>query len=99
MRLIDAPRADLFDRLKDGDPLTIEGGTVISEMARRSSSGHVLGAEELAAQLDRQREEIDDALADFAENTVDPHAPGGRPAGRRHRLPAQPAPCSATVTS
>ena len=30
----------------------------------------MLGAEELAAQLDRQREEIYDALADFAENTV-----------------------------
>jgi uncharacterized membrane-anchored protein len=67
--LIDAPGAELFDRIKDGDPLTIEGGTVIRE-GREVLSGHVLGAEELAAQLDRQREEIYDALADFAENTV-----------------------------
>ena len=67
--LIDAPGADLFDRIKDGDPLTIDGGRVVRE-GKEVLRGHVLGAEELAAQLDRQREEIYDALADFAENTV-----------------------------
>ena len=29
VRLIDAPGADLFDRIKNGDPLTIEDGTVM----------------------------------------------------------------------
>ena len=69
VRVIDAPAADLFDQISDGDPLTIEGGTVLRG-GREILSGHVLEAGELAAQLDQQREEIYDALADFAENTV-----------------------------
>ena len=68
VRLIDAP-ADLFDRLKDGDPLGIEGGT-ISSGGEQVASGRVLEADELAQQLERQREEIDEALAEFAENTI-----------------------------
>jgi uncharacterized membrane-anchored protein len=69
VRLIDAPGTDLFDRIKDGDPITIEGGTVIRG-GEEILHGRVLGVEELAAQLDRQREEIDEALAAFAENTM-----------------------------
>jgi uncharacterized membrane-anchored protein len=69
VRLIDAPGTDLFDRIRNGDPITIEGGTVIRG-GKEILSGRVLGVEELAAQLDRQREEIDEALAAFAENTM-----------------------------
>jgi uncharacterized membrane-anchored protein len=68
VRLIDTP-ADLFDRLKDGDPLSIDGGT-ISSGGEEIATGRVLEVKELAEQLDRQREEIDQALADFAENTI-----------------------------
>jgi uncharacterized membrane-anchored protein len=69
VRLVDLPGSDLFERLKDGDPLTIDGGVLISG-GEQIASGTVLEADELAEQLDRQREEIDRALADFAENTV-----------------------------
>ena len=68
VRLIDTP-VDLFDRLKDGDPLSIDGGT-ISSGGDEIAGGRVLEADALAEQLDRQREEIDQALADFAENTI-----------------------------
>ena len=67
--LIDAPGAPLFDRIRDGDPLRIEGGRVTSA-GEEIASGRVLDAEELAEQLDRQRQEIDASLAAFAENTI-----------------------------
>jgi uncharacterized membrane-anchored protein len=67
--VIDAPRSALFEVLKDGDPLTIEGGTILSG-GEEILTGRVLDAGELAEQLERQRREIDAALADFAENTV-----------------------------
>jgi len=69
IRLIDAPRAPLFDRLSDGDAVTIEAGTV-SRDGEPVVSGTVLEADELARRLDHQRAEIDEALAAFAENTM-----------------------------
>jgi len=69
IRLVDAPGAGLFELLKDGDRLRIDGGTVLigdQEVLR----GRVLGATELELQLEEQRERIDEALAEFAENTV-----------------------------
>jgi uncharacterized membrane-anchored protein len=67
--VIDAPRSALFEVLRDGDPLTIEGRTILSG-GEEILTGRVLEAGELAEQLERQRSEIDAALADFAENTV-----------------------------
>jgi uncharacterized membrane-anchored protein len=67
--LVDAPGAGLFELLEDGDPVRIDGGTVLvggEEILR----GRVLGAPELERQLEEQRERIDEALAEFAENTV-----------------------------
>jgi uncharacterized membrane-anchored protein len=69
IRLIDAPRSDIFERLKDGDPLMIEGATV-SSGGEVIVEGRRLEADQLAELLRRQREEIDTALAAFAENTV-----------------------------
>jgi len=69
IKLIDAPGAGLFELLKDGDRVRIEDGTVKigdQEVLR----GRVLGAAELELQLEEQRERIDEALAEFAENTV-----------------------------
>jgi uncharacterized membrane-anchored protein len=69
IRLIDAPDAGLFERLHDGDRLRIAGGTVYrgeEEVLR----GHVLGVAELELQLQEHRQRIDEALGDFAENTV-----------------------------
>ncbi|HEX3241361.1 MAG TPA: putative cytokinetic ring protein SteA [Solirubrobacterales bacterium] len=69
VRLVDAPDAGLFELLKDGDRVVIDGGTVRignQEVLR----GRVLGAPELELQLQEQRLRIDEALAEFAENTV-----------------------------
>jgi len=67
--LVDAPGGDLFERLRDGDPVTIEGGTVRVQ-GQEVLSGRVLGAVELERRLDEQHERVDEALADFVENTV-----------------------------
>jgi uncharacterized membrane-anchored protein len=69
IRLVDAPGAGLFELLHDGDTLRIDGGTV-SVDGREVLRGLVLGVAELEAQLEEQRERIDEALAEFAENTV-----------------------------
>jgi uncharacterized membrane-anchored protein len=69
VRLIDAPDSGLFELLSDGDRLVIDGGTVKiadQEVLR----GRVLGEAELELQLQEQRQRIDEALAEFAENTV-----------------------------
>src|SRR5690242_2188520 len=69
IRLIDAPGAGLFERLKDGDRVRIVGDAVLrgtEEIAR----GRVLGVAELEREMQEHRERIDEALAEFAENTV-----------------------------
>jgi uncharacterized membrane-anchored protein len=69
IRLVDAPDAGLFELLKDGDELRIEGGA-ISVVGGEIAHGRLLEASELERQLEQQRERIDEALAEFAENTV-----------------------------
>jgi uncharacterized membrane-anchored protein len=69
IRLVDAPDAGLFELLKDGDELRIEGGA-ISVAGGEAAHGRLLEAPELERQLEQQRERIDEALAEFAENTV-----------------------------
>ena len=49
--------------------MRIEGG-VVRVGGREVARGHVLGAIELERRLDEQRARVDEALADFAENTV-----------------------------
>jgi uncharacterized membrane-anchored protein len=67
--LVDAPDGNLFELLKDGDRLTVDGGAV-RVAGREVLRGRVLGVEELERQLQDQRLRIDEALAEFAENTV-----------------------------
>jgi uncharacterized membrane-anchored protein len=67
--LIDVPGGDLFERLRDGDPVTVEGGAV-RVRGQEVLSGRMLGVVELERRLDEQRERVNEALADFAENTV-----------------------------
>jgi uncharacterized membrane-anchored protein len=69
IRLIDAPGAGLFQKLKDGDRVRILDNAVFrgdEEIAR----GRVLGVAELEREMQEHRERIDEALAEFAENTV-----------------------------
>jgi uncharacterized membrane-anchored protein len=67
--LIDAIDADPFELLNEGDELTVTAG-VVSVGGREVLRGHQLGVAELERRLDEQREQVDRALADFAENTV-----------------------------
>ncbi|MFL5873886.1 MAG: putative cytokinetic ring protein SteA [Solirubrobacterales bacterium] len=69
IRLIDAPGAGLFDRLKDGDRVRIEGGTILVG-SEEVVQGRVLGVAELEREMQEHRARIDEALAEFAENTV-----------------------------
>jgi uncharacterized membrane-anchored protein len=69
IRVVDAPEAGLFELLRDGDAVVLDGGTVkVGE--REVLSGHVLAEDELELQMQEQRQRIDEALAAFAENTV-----------------------------
>jgi uncharacterized membrane-anchored protein len=67
--LIDMPGADLFERLADGDEVTIAGNEVRAK-GEVIGEGRLLEADELARDLDAQRRRIDRALHDFTENTM-----------------------------
>ena len=69
VRLIDADGADPFELLDDGVQVTIAAGTV-SSGGRELLRGRVLGVADLESRLAEQRERVDEALAEFAENTV-----------------------------
>jgi uncharacterized membrane-anchored protein len=67
--LIDAPGEPLFDRIEDGELVTIRAAAVFRNgdcVAR----GRALGATELAASLAEQRGRVTEALESFAENTM-----------------------------
>src|SRR3954452_7735111 len=69
IRLIDAPDAELFERIKDGDRVRIDGEAIFvgaEEVAR----GRILRVPELEREMQEHRERIDEALGEFAENTV-----------------------------
>jgi uncharacterized membrane-anchored protein len=67
--LIDAEGDDPFELLGEGEELTISGGSVQAG-PRVALRGRRLDAAELERRFDRQRERVDEALAEFAENTV-----------------------------
>ncbi len=67
--LIDVEGVDPFELLGEGDRIAVAGGAVLAggeELLR----GRVLGLEDLERQRDEQLERVDEALAEFAENTV-----------------------------
>ena len=67
--LIDVQDPALFERLRDGDPLVLDGGSV-KIAGEVVAEGRLLEADELARELDEQRRRIDRALHDFTENTM-----------------------------
>ncbi len=69
VRLIDAPGADLFERVSEGDLLTIRGASVFSN-GTCITTGQVLDAADLAAALAEQRGRVTQALEEFADNTM-----------------------------
>ena len=67
--LIDVEDGDPFELLAEGDSLTIRGGAV-SVGERQVLRGRLLDAGELECRFEEQRARVDEALAEFAENTV-----------------------------
>jgi uncharacterized membrane-anchored protein len=69
VRLIDVEDADPFELLADGSRVTVAGG-VVSGGGNELLRGRELGVDELERQRTEQLERVDEALAEFAENTV-----------------------------
>jgi uncharacterized membrane-anchored protein len=67
--LIDAPGADLFARLQDGDPVVLRGGEVWRR-DERLAAGELMEPARVQAETDQRRREIGEALEAFAANTV-----------------------------
>jgi uncharacterized membrane-anchored protein len=67
--LIDVEGADPFELLDDGVRVTIASGAIAAG-GKEVMRGRVLDVEELEDRLAEQRERVDEALAEFAENTV-----------------------------
>jgi uncharacterized membrane-anchored protein len=67
--LIDAEEGDPFETIADGNRVTIAAGAVIGG-GRELLRGRPLGVEELERLRDEQLQRVDEALAEFAENTV-----------------------------
>jgi uncharacterized membrane-anchored protein len=71
IRLVDAPDAAVFDLLRDGEQLTIDGDGIVFAGDQEVLRGRVLSIPELESELAAQRARIDEVLAEFAENTVE----------------------------
>ncbi|HVM17124.1 MAG TPA: putative cytokinetic ring protein SteA [Gaiellaceae bacterium] len=69
VRLIEAPDANLFETVAEGDVLTVRGGSLFRN-GTCVASGRVLTEAELRAALEEQRARVTDALEGFAENTL-----------------------------
>jgi uncharacterized membrane-anchored protein len=69
VRLIDAPGADLFEKVSDGEPLTVRGAGLFRN-GTKIATGRELRADELSDALRDQRSRVTEALESFAENTM-----------------------------
>jgi uncharacterized membrane-anchored protein len=69
VRLIDAPGADLFDEISDGELLTVRGAGLYRN-GTCLVSGRALETEELSRALAEQQERVTEALESFADNTM-----------------------------
>jgi uncharacterized membrane-anchored protein len=68
--LIDVPAAPLFEELRDGQEIVVQGGEVRSN-GTVLATGRVIDLETASEQIERQRERINEALAAFAMNTIE----------------------------
>jgi uncharacterized membrane-anchored protein len=69
VRLIDAPGADLFDSVHEGELLTVRGAGLFRN-GTCLATGHMLDARELERLLGDQRGRVTEALEAFADNTM-----------------------------
>jgi uncharacterized membrane-anchored protein len=69
VRLIDVPDTDLFDAIREGEPLVVRGANLYRNGARLAA-GRARTEEELQRTLAEQRGRVTEALEVFAENTL-----------------------------
>lgn len=69
IHLVDFPDAPLFDLLGDGQEVTVRGGEILRD-GQLVASGQVLDRESVQRAHERARQQIGEALAAFAENTI-----------------------------
>ncbi len=70
IHLVDMPDDTLFERLKDGDRITIRGGEILRDQ-KVVATGVVQEPAAVRAATDERRREIGDALEAFARNTIE----------------------------
>lgn len=70
VKLVDAPAAPLFDELRDGEEISIDGAEV-SRNGAVMAIGRVIDLEEASGQMERHRARVDEAIAAFAQNTIE----------------------------
>ena len=63
------PGADLFERISDGERVTVRGGSLFRN-GDRLAEGRALTAAELTASLTAQQGRVTEALEAFADNTL-----------------------------
>lgn len=71
IRVVDAPEVPVFDLLRDGHQVTVDGDGAVLTDGAEVLRGRVLTVPQLERELAEQRERIDEVLAEFAENTVE----------------------------
>src|ERR671925_762958 len=69
VRLIDAPGSDLFERVHEGELLTVRGAGLYRN-GTCLAAGQVLNERQLEGVLAEQRGRVTEALEAFAENTM-----------------------------
>jgi uncharacterized membrane-anchored protein len=69
VELVDMPGAALFERLRDGEALTLSDGKLIRD-GEVIAVGRLLERDEVAREYEAARREIGEALEAFAENTM-----------------------------
>jgi uncharacterized membrane-anchored protein len=69
VRLIDVPDTDLFDAIREGEPLVVRGANLYRN-GTRLAAGRARTEEELQRTLAEQRGRVTEALEVFAENTL-----------------------------
>jgi uncharacterized membrane-anchored protein len=70
VHLVDMPGAPLFDVLKDGETVTLDGGRLLREDGELVAEGDVLDRETVARAYEEAERRIGEALEAFAENTM-----------------------------
>jgi uncharacterized membrane-anchored protein len=70
VKLVDAPGSQLFEELDDGQPIVVDGSEVRAN-GSLLASGEALDAAALRRRLGEQHDRVDEAIADFARNTVE----------------------------